>query len=92
MNAPLTDTVRQALVRLPMLQGVRDAALGLNTAGFVSGYCGSPLGTYDQSLWAAKQHLAAQHIVSQPGVNEELAGTSPHGGEIAIKWACACTR
>ena len=48
----------QALVRLPMLQRQRDAASGLNTAGFVSGYRGSPLGGYDQALWAAKKHLA----------------------------------
>ena len=69
----------QALVRLPMLQRVRDAAAGLNTAGFISGYRGSPLGGYDQALWAAKKHLAAQHIVFQPGVNEELGATAVWG-------------
>ncbi len=69
----------QALVRLPMLQRQRDAAAGLNTGGFVSGYRGSPLGTYDQSLWAAKKHLAQNHIVFQPGVNEELAATAVWG-------------
>lgn len=69
----------QALVRLPMLQRTRDAAAGLNTAGFVSGYRGSPLGGYDQALWAAKTHLAAQNIVFQPGVNEELAATAVWG-------------
>ena len=69
----------QALVRLPMLQRVRDAAAGLNTAGFVSGYRGSPLGTYDQALWAAKTHLAAHQVVFQPGVNEELAATAVWG-------------
>ena len=69
----------QALVRLPMLQRQRDAAAGLSTAGFISGYRGSPLGTYDQSLWAAKKHLEAQHIVFQPGVNEELAATAVWG-------------
>ncbi len=69
----------QALVRLPMLQRTRDAAAGLNTAGFISGYRGSPLGTYDQALWAAKKHLAAQHIVFQPGVNEELGATAVWG-------------
>ena len=69
----------QALVRLPMLQRQRDAAAGLNTAGFISGYRGSPLGGYDQALWQAKQHLAAQHIVFQPGVNEELAATAVWG-------------
>ena len=69
----------QALVRLPMLQRVRDASCGLNTAGFISGYRGSPLGGYDQALWSAKQHLAAQNIVFQPGVNEELAATAVWG-------------
>jgi indolepyruvate ferredoxin oxidoreductase len=69
----------QALVRLPMLQRKRDAINGLNTAGFISGYRGSPLGGYDQALWAAKKHLAAQNIVFQPGVNEELAATALWG-------------
>ncbi|RZL37996.1 MAG: indolepyruvate ferredoxin oxidoreductase family protein [Rubrivivax sp.] len=69
----------QALVRLPMLQRTRDAMAGLNTAGFISGYRGSPLGTYDQALWAAKKHLAKQHIVFQPGVNEELGATAVWG-------------
>ncbi|MEN9418343.1 MAG: hypothetical protein RI988_1963, partial [Pseudomonadota bacterium] len=69
----------QALVRLPMLQRVRDAHIGLNTAGFVSGYRGSPLGGYDQAMWQAKKHLAAQNVVFQPGVNEELAATAVWG-------------
>ncbi|MFM2405944.1 MAG: hypothetical protein RL223_3824 [Pseudomonadota bacterium] len=69
----------QALVRLPMLQRQRDAAAGLDTAGFVSGYRGSPLGTYDQALWAAREHLAAHRIVFQPGLNEELAATAVWG-------------
>jgi indolepyruvate ferredoxin oxidoreductase len=69
----------QALVRLPMLQRVRDAKAGLNTAGFVSGYRGSPLGGYDQALWSARKHLAASHVVFQPGVNEELAATAIWG-------------
>ena len=71
----------QALVRLPMLQKTRDALAGLNTAGFISGYRGSPLGGYDQSLWQAKKHLAAQNIVFQPGVNEELAATAVWGSQ-----------
>ena len=103
MNAPLPDSIRQALeraslddkytlptgrafmsgvqalVRLPMLQRQRDAIAGLNTAGFVSGYRGSPLGGYDQALAAAKKHLDASHIVFQPGVNEELAATAVWG-------------
>ncbi|MCO5122482.1 MAG: indolepyruvate ferredoxin oxidoreductase family protein [Rhizobacter sp.] len=69
----------QALVRLPMLQVRRDAAAGLKTGGFVSGYRGSPLGGYDQALWSAQMHLAAQNIVFQPGVNEELAATAVWG-------------
>ena len=69
----------QALVRLPMLQQQRDRTAGLDTAGFISGYRGSPLGTYDQSLWAAKKHLAEHRIVFQPGVNEELAATAVWG-------------
>ncbi len=69
----------QALVRLPMLQRVRDARAGLNTAGFISGYRGSPLGSYDQALMQAKKHLAAQNIVFQPGVNEELGATAVWG-------------
>ena len=71
----------QALVRLPMLQQTRDALAGLNTAGFISGYRGSPLGGYDQALWAAKKHLAAHHIVFQPGVNEELGATAVWGSQ-----------
>ena len=69
----------QALVRLPMLQRERDLAAGLNTGGFISGYRGSPLGGYDQALWAAKKHLADKHIVFQPGVNEELGATAVWG-------------
>jgi len=69
----------QALVRLPMLQKKRDALFGLKTGGFISGYRGSPLGGYDQALWQAKSHLAAQDIVFQPGVNEELGATAVWG-------------
>jgi indolepyruvate ferredoxin oxidoreductase len=69
----------QALVKLPMLQRVRDLRVGKNTAGFVSGYRGSPLGTYDQSLVKAEKFLKAHHVVFQPGVNEELAATALWG-------------
>ncbi|TCS98086.1 indolepyruvate ferredoxin oxidoreductase [Tepidimonas ignava] len=69
----------QALVRLPMLQRQRDALAGQNTAGFISGYRGSPLGGYDQALWKARKHLQAHHVVFQPGVNEELAATAVWG-------------
>ena len=51
----LTGT--QALTRLPMMQRQRDLAAGLNTAGFISGYRGSPLGNYDMALWQAQDFL-----------------------------------
>ena len=69
----------QALVRLPIIQRLRDMQAGHNTAGFVSGYRGSPLGGYDQALWQAKAYLDAHHVVFQPGVNEELAATAVWG-------------
>ena len=69
----------QALVRLPLVQRARDKAAGLNTGGFISGYRGSPLGTYDQELWRAKKLLAAENIIFQPGVNEELGATAVWG-------------
>jgi len=72
-------TGAQALVRLPLAQRRRDAAAGLNTAGFVSGYRGSPLGGYDQQLWAARKHLQDHHIVFKAGVNEDLAATAVWG-------------
>ncbi len=73
----LTGT--QALVRLLFLQHQRDAIAGLNTAGYVSGYRGSPLGGLDQALWKAKPHLAKNQVVFQPGVNEDLAATALWG-------------
>jgi len=69
----------QALVKLPMLQRLRDQQQGKNTAGFISGYRGSPLGNYDQALWGAAKYLKERHIVFQPGVNEELAATAVWG-------------
>jgi indolepyruvate ferredoxin oxidoreductase len=69
----------QALVKLPMLQRLRDQQIGKNTAGFISGYRGSPLGGYDQALWKAKNYLQEKHVVFQPGVNEELAATAVWG-------------
>jgi indolepyruvate ferredoxin oxidoreductase len=69
----------QALVRLPMLQHARDQTAGLNTAGFISGYRGSPLGGLDLALWKAKKHLASNHVVFQPGINEDLAATAVWG-------------
>ena len=69
-------TAIQALTRLPMMQRQRDLAQGLNTAGFVSGYRGSPLGLVDHAMWAAKKHLEASHVQFKPGINEDLAATA----------------
>jgi indolepyruvate ferredoxin oxidoreductase len=69
----------QALVRLPLMQRLRDAAAGLHTAGFVSGYRGSPLGGLDEAFWQAQSHLDGHGIRFQPGVNEDLALTSVWG-------------
>jgi indolepyruvate ferredoxin oxidoreductase len=69
----------QALVRLLIMQRLRDASAGLNTAGFVSGYRGSPLGGLDKALWEAQPHLAAHHVKFRPGVNEDLAATAVWG-------------
>ena len=69
----------QALVKLPMLQRLRDQQAGKNTAGFISGYRGSPLGGYDQALVKAEKYLKTQNIIFQPGVNEELAATALWG-------------
>ena len=74
-------TGAQAFVRLLILQRQRDALAGLNTAGFVSGYRGSPLGALDQSLWKAKPFLDRAHIKFQPGLNEDLAATAIWGSQ-----------
>jgi indolepyruvate ferredoxin oxidoreductase len=75
----LTGT--QALIRLLLLQRERDQRAGLNTAGYVSGYRGSPLGGLDQALWRAQKHLDAHHVKFQPGVNEDLAATAIWGSQ-----------
>lgn len=71
----------EALVRLPMLQHQRDMMRGLNTAGFVSGYRGSPLGGVDQAMWQASPFLKKHNIHFQPGLNEDLAATSVWGSQ-----------
>ncbi|MHA6684904.1 indolepyruvate ferredoxin oxidoreductase family protein [Mesorhizobium sp. A556] len=73
----------QALVRMLLMQRERDRRAGLNTAGFVSGYRGSPLGGLDLQLWKAKAQLAASDIVFEPGLNEELAATACWGSQQA---------
>ncbi|HEU4992619.1 MAG TPA: indolepyruvate ferredoxin oxidoreductase family protein, partial [Luteimonas sp.] len=69
----------QALVRLPLMQRLRDAAAGLDTAGFVSGYRGSPLGGFDMELWRARKHLEAAGVKFTPGLNEDLGATMVWG-------------
>src|SRR6516162_5978537 len=71
----------QALVRLPLMQRQRDRAAGLNTAGFISGYRGSPLGGYDNALWQAQGLLEQNDIRFHPGLNEDLAATAVWGSQ-----------
>ncbi|MBM3468688.1 MAG: indolepyruvate ferredoxin oxidoreductase family protein, partial [Alphaproteobacteria bacterium] len=74
-------TGMQALVRLPLMQKRRDDALGLTTAGFISGYRGSPLGGFDVALWKASTHLKNHQIHFQPGINEDLGATAVWGSQ-----------
>jgi indolepyruvate ferredoxin oxidoreductase len=77
----LTGT--QAIARMLMVQRERDKLAGLDTAGFVSGYRGSPLGGLDQQLSRAGKQLKAANIVFQPGLNEDLAATAVWGTQQA---------
>ncbi|MEV1292458.1 indolepyruvate ferredoxin oxidoreductase family protein [Pseudonocardia sp. NPDC049635] len=79
-RAPMTGV--QALVRLTLEQARLDAARGLDTASFVSGYQGSPLGTLDAELGRAARHLEPARIVFRPGLNEELAATAVAGTQM----------
>ncbi len=71
----------QAVVRMLLMQREIDRRAGLNTAGFISGYRGSPLGGLDQQFWRAKKQLSGANIVFQPGLNEELAATACWGSQ-----------
>ena len=71
----------QALVRMLLEQRRSDARAGFNTAGYVSGYRGSPLGGVDFALWRAEALLKAAPIRFEPGLNEELAATMVHGSQ-----------
>ncbi len=77
----LTGT--QALARIMMDQARRDRQAGLNTAGFVSGYRGSPLGGLDLELWRAKERLKTDRITFMPAVNEDLGATAVLGAQQA---------
>lgn len=71
----------QALTRLPIIQQQLDRSAGRRTGGFISGYQGSPITSFDLSLTRERKRLAAHDIVFQPGVNEELAATSCWGSQ-----------
>ncbi len=73
----------QALVRLMLTQKARDEAAGLNTAGFVTGYRGSPLGAVDSVMTRAKSHLEPANVTFQSGLNEDLAATAIWGSQQA---------
>ncbi|MET0527817.1 MAG: indolepyruvate ferredoxin oxidoreductase family protein, partial [Microvirga sp.] len=76
-------TGTQAVIRMLLMQRERDRLAGLNTAGFVSGYRGSPIGGLDQNLWRARKWLEQSNVVFQPGLNEELAATAVWGSQQA---------
>jgi indolepyruvate ferredoxin oxidoreductase len=73
----------QALIRLCLMQKERDRRAGLNTAGFVSGYRGSPLGGLDQQFMRAEQHLREHDVRFHAGINEDLAATAIWGSQQA---------
>ena len=72
-------TGSQALVRIPIVQIRKDTQNNLNTACYISGYRGSPLGGYDQQILKNIDYLKKNNIHFQPGINEELAATSLWG-------------
>ena len=72
-------TGTQALVRLPMMQQVRDEAAGLDTACMITGYRGSPLGNFDRALWQARPFVEKHGVHFMPGVNEDTAATALWG-------------
>ena len=82
-KSPVLLNGTQALVRLMMMQAARDKAAGLNTAGFVTGYRGSPLGAVDMQMMRAEKPLTEHGIKFQPGMNEDLAATALWGTQQA---------
>jgi len=74
-------TGSQAIVRTLLSQSALDRAAGFKTAGFVSGYRGSPLGGLDTVLWSMKGRLEAADVRFAPGLNEELAATAISGSQ-----------
>ncbi|WP_299597265.1 indolepyruvate ferredoxin oxidoreductase family protein [uncultured Tateyamaria sp.] len=82
-KSPVLLNGTQALVRLMLIQKARDTAAGLNTAGLVTGYRGSPLGAVDMQMTRALKQLAAHDVTFQPGLNEDLAATALWGAQQA---------
>ncbi|HEY6434711.1 MAG TPA: indolepyruvate ferredoxin oxidoreductase family protein, partial [Acetobacteraceae bacterium] len=81
LDTPVLLSGVQAMVRLLLEQARLDRAGSRHTAGFVSGYRGSPLGGLDQELWRRQKLLTAHDIRFQPGVNEDLAATMLWGAQ-----------
>ncbi|WP_160121745.1 indolepyruvate ferredoxin oxidoreductase family protein [Rhodovarius lipocyclicus] len=79
LNEDTLLTGTQALVRLPLLRRQLDEAAGLDTAAYITGYRGSPLGNYDRELARHRARLKEAGVVFEPGLNEELAATACWG-------------
>ena len=82
-KSPVLLNGTQALVRMMMMQAARDRDAGLNTAGYVTGYRGSPLGAVDLQMSKAGKQLAEYNVKFQPGLNEDLAATALWGTQQA---------
>ncbi|EPX83662.1 indolepyruvate ferredoxin oxidoreductase family protein [Salipiger mucosus] len=82
-KSPVLLNGTQALVRLMLMQKARDRAAGLNTAGYVTGYRGSPLGSVDMQMRRAEKHLAEADVLFREGLNEDLAATALWGAQQA---------
>ncbi|MEE9387759.1 MAG: indolepyruvate ferredoxin oxidoreductase family protein [Paracoccaceae bacterium] len=82
-KSPVLMNGTQALVRLMLMQKARDVAAGLNTAGYVTGYRGSPVGAVDAQMTRAQADLEAADVLFHPGLNEDLAATALWGTQQA---------
>ena len=82
-KSPVLLNGTQALVRLMLTQAARDHAAGLNTAGYVTGYRGSPLGAVDMQMNRAAKPLAEANVTFEEGLNEDLAATALWGSQQA---------